>query len=284
MPGHEVFGILSHELRAPLQAMVMWLDVLKNASDGQVRSRAISALEGSLRTQTELVDDLLDASQIIPAKLASVPEKADVSGRLRSILEEILPEAERRGISLRTQLSSSPLLVPGHGSRLGQAFRNLIKNALRFTPDGGCIEVSARKAGPQVEIVISDNGNGITADNLQNLFSRQQRASSSQHKGLGLIIAKDVVDAHSGTIEVESEGPGTGTTFRIRLPRSSSDNGQRGIDEESRFEQESEFATTHRRTEEDRRSSAPELQAQALVEHQGRKKAFELARVNERLT
>jgi signal transduction histidine kinase len=219
----EFVSIVSHELRNPLNAMLGWTSMLqKGAKDPTLTTRALQAIHDNATRQAKLIDDLLDFSRMIGGRLVLEREDVDVRQLVRNVIESMIPAAAAKGLDMR--LSSVPAVrVMGDLRRLEQVFFNLLGNALKFTPQGGRIEVDVTVANGAVELRVTDTGVGIEPEFLPHVFGRFRQADSATSRtygglGLGLSIARELVEAHSGSITVESAGKGTGSTFIVSLP------------------------------------------------------------------
>jgi PAS domain S-box-containing protein len=220
----DFLATLSHELRSPLQAAIGWVTLLRsgNLSPAQ-RGKAVATLERSIRHQVQLVNDLLDVSRILTGKLHLETSLVDLGLVVEQVREEFQVEARNRGLELSLDASVECGMVLGDAQRLGQIFRNLISNALKFTPSSGRVSISCARDAGSVVVEVADTGQGIAADFLPHVFDRFSQADTSitrQHGGLGLGlgIVRHLVGLHGGTVEAESAGVGLGTAFRVRLP------------------------------------------------------------------
>ncbi|HET6880684.1 MAG TPA: ATP-binding protein [Pirellulales bacterium] len=219
----DFLATLSHELRTPLTAIFGWTQLLSMREvDRETLQQAISIIDRNVRAQTQLIDDLLDMSRIVSGKLLLDLRPVKLLDVLRLSLETVMPAVETKRLRLETDFGCSAELS-GDPARLQQVFWNLLVNAVKFTPPGGVIRVFTRDLGPQVEIGVSDSGQGIDPQFLTRLFDRFAQADSSikrQHGGLGLglSIVKNLVDLHGGTVHAQSEGEGRGATFLVHLP------------------------------------------------------------------
>src|SRR6185436_4022256 len=172
-----------------------------------------------------LIDDLLDFSRIIGGRMALDREEIDLRDLLRNVIESMVPATAAKRIEL--QFSAAPdAIVMGDVHRLEQVFFNLLGNAVKFTDEGGQIEVAVRCRDGQVDASVTDTGVGIEPDFLPHVFDRFRQADSTTTRvhggvGLGLSIARQLVEAHQGTITVESDGKNQGSTFIVRLPAAS---------------------------------------------------------------
>jgi signal transduction histidine kinase/ActR/RegA family two-component response regulator len=220
----EFLATLSHELRTPLQAALGWLHVLRMSVDDEAaRNRAVPVIERNLRQLGQLVDDLIDASRIVSGKVALKLEPQDVAALVRQTVETWQPAVAAKHQELRVDVQED-VWVRGDRARLAQVLTNLVANSVKFSPNGGRIDVRVRTVGDQVEMTVSDNGVGITAAALPNIFNKfwQVQAGSErryQGLGLGLAIVKSLVELQGGTVTAASSGLGQGATFIVMLPR-----------------------------------------------------------------
>ena len=219
----EFVSTVSHELRTPLNAILGWASMLRMGSvDAGVVPQAIEAIHRNASRQAKLVDDLLDFARIAGGRTALDLEPINAQAFLRGIVESVIPLAASNQIEI--QVSAIPeATLHGDVRRLEQVFVNLLGNSLKFTPAGGHINVSARTIGRNLEVRVADDGIGIAPEFLPHVFDRFRQGdgtSTRNHSGLGLglSIAKQLVEAHSGTIRVESAGSGQGTAFVVTLP------------------------------------------------------------------
>ncbi|HEV8319677.1 MAG TPA: PAS domain-containing sensor histidine kinase [Vicinamibacterales bacterium] len=221
----EFLATLSHELRTPANAVLGWLRMISaGAVEREDWPRAIAAIERNARAQAQLIDDLLDISRIGSGQMRLDPSTFDLGALLVSLVDGLRPLAESRRIQLEVSVEHDVPMVVGDPRRIQQVAINLLNNALKFTPAGGRVVLRAGRDSAVVEFAVSDTGIGITPEFLPQVFERFRRDSSRGGEpgglGLGLAIARHLVELHGGTISVESGGPGTGATFRVRLPTS----------------------------------------------------------------
>jgi signal transduction histidine kinase len=216
-------SIISHELRTPLNAMLGWTAMLRKGSlDPTTSTRALQSIHDNATRQARLVDELLDFSRLQSGRLTLDIEPCDLRRLLRGVVESLIPSAASRGIDL--DLAAVPTVqLRGDPRRLEQVFFNVLGNALKFTDNGGRVTIRATADDDTVEVRIADTGAGIDPSFLPFVFDRfrqGERASSRRYGGvgLGLSIARELVEAHGGRITAESEGPGHGATFVITLP------------------------------------------------------------------
>jgi len=219
----EFVSIVSHDLRTPLNAMLGWTALLqKGTLAPSITARALQSIHDNATRQAKLIDDLLDFSRITGGRMALDRDEIDLRDLLRNVIESMVPATAAKRIEL--QFSAAPdAVVLGDIRRLEQVFFNLIGNAVKFTDEGGRIDVVIRRENGSVEVRVCDSGIGIEPEFLPHVFDRFRQADSTTTRvhggvGLGLSIARQLVEAHQGTISVESEGTGRGSTFIVRLP------------------------------------------------------------------
>jgi|GEM_PF-5197654 len=215
-------AIVSHELRTPLTAILGWSALLQeNDVDPPLLAEGLTAIQRSASVQKQLIDDLLDVARIQSGKLRLSMRALDLTDTVRAVVDSMRPAAEAKSISIVTTLDRS-ICISGDPDRLQQIVWNLLTNAVKFTPRGGQIAAGVSCIGSHAVIEIRDSGEGIDASFLPHVFEPFRQSDSSRarvHKGLGLglSIVRHLVEAHGGTISVESPGKDQGTTFRIVL-------------------------------------------------------------------
>jgi PAS domain S-box-containing protein len=220
----EFLATLSHELRTPLTSILGWAKLLRAGGlESEFAQRGLEAVERNAVAQTRLIGDLLDVSRIITGKLIVEPRPVDLAHVVEAGVESVRPAADARGVRLDLSLEAGAGLVSGDTDRLQQVIWNLLSNAVKFTPRGGRVGVRLSRADGHAEVEVSDTGRGIPTEFLPYVFDRFRQADgriTREHGGLGLglSIARHLVELHGGTIEAESEGEGRGATFRFRLP------------------------------------------------------------------
>jgi PAS domain S-box-containing protein len=219
----EFLATLSHELRTPMTAVVGWARMMKMGLDEQETHEAIDAIEKSATVQMQLIEDILDMSRIMAGKMSMAPSPVDLRTITEAALSAVRPTAEVKGLEIVT--SYPPQLPPvlGDGNRLQQVVWNLLANAIKFTGRGGSILVRITLDGKNVAVMVRDTGAGIDPSFLPHVFERFRQQDSSTTRahggiGIGLAIARYLVEMHGGTIQAESDGPGHGATFRVELP------------------------------------------------------------------
>jgi signal transduction histidine kinase/DNA-binding response OmpR family regulator len=223
----EFLATLSHELRTPLSAILGWSHLVRTGKlDEPQMARAFETIERNARSQSQLIDDLLDVSRIITGKLQIELRPVNLSSVIEAAIDAVRPSAEAKGLQFETVLASQSCLVPGEANRLQQIFWNLFSNAVKFTPSGGRVRVAVEQADALAKVSVSDSGIGIKPDFLPYIFDRFRQADGSTTRvhgglGLGLAIVKHLVQLHQGTVDVESKGAGEGATFTVSLPLAS---------------------------------------------------------------
>lgn len=225
----EFLATVSHELRTPLTAILGWSRMLEAGSiNDPMAARAIETIRRNAQSQAQIIDDILDVSRVITGKLYLDLQPIDLTPVVEAAINVVRPTAEAKGIRIETEFSSQPTVISGDANRLQQIIWNLLSNAIKFTPSGGRVCLSVRDIDTQVEVRVTDTGQGISRAFLPFVFDRFRQADSTstrQHGGLGLglAIARHLVEIHGGTIMAESLGEGKGATFSFRLPSVGSD-------------------------------------------------------------
>lgn len=219
----EFLATASHELRTPLNAIVGWIHVLKSgAVTGETqRQHAVNAIARNAKIQTQLIEDLLDVSRMIQGHVSLTVAPIDVRTVVEAAVDAIRAGATAKEIVLSVEIPGTAAPIIGDEHRLQQVVWNLLANAVKYTPRGGRITVAVKPADERVVISVTDTGEGIDAVFLPYLFEPfRQGASSSMRAGmgLGLAIARRLVDLHGGRITAESPGIGKGTRFEVLLP------------------------------------------------------------------
>ncbi len=216
---------LSHELRTPLNSILGWIQILRTRKlDPPEIDRAIEVIERNAKGQSEMISDILFVSRIITGKLEIKREPIDIANVIDSAVEMIRPSADAKQLELTVETAGyEPVPVEGEAERLQQVFLNLLTNAVKFTPDGGRIDIRLRRAGSSVEIEISDTGQGINPQFVPYVFERFRQADSTYTRrigglGLGLAIVRHLVELHGGTVTAHSDGKDKGSRFSIHLP------------------------------------------------------------------
>ncbi len=220
----EFLATVSHELRTPLTAILGWSRMLEGETlGGEMTSRAIETIKRNAKAQAQIIDDILDVSRIITGNLYLDLHPIELESVLEGSVNVVRPTADAKGIQIEVGFGQEPIAVLGDTNRLQQVFWNLLSNAVKFTPAGGKVIVQLRKIDSHVQVEVVDTGPGISPEFLPYVFDRFRQADSTstrQHGGLGLglAIARHLIEIHGGTIEVRSGGAGTGATFTVKLP------------------------------------------------------------------
>jgi PAS domain S-box-containing protein len=219
----EFLATVSHELRSPLQGILGWLALLKRGQlAAEQTTRAIDAVERSVRLQAQLVHDIMDVSRIVAGRVELERAPVDLTALLGQTADEFMPAAVAKRIQLDLSIGDCAVVV-GDRERLHQVFSNLVANALKFTPAGGRVVLSCECDRDAAVVTVHDTGEGIAPEFLPRLFDRFTQADTSITRrhgglGLGLAIVRHLVDLHGGTVTADSLGRGKGATFRVHLP------------------------------------------------------------------
>jgi signal transduction histidine kinase/ActR/RegA family two-component response regulator len=219
----DFLSIVSHELRTPLSAVLGWAAMLRSHTlDATRAARAIEAIYSNATRQAALIDELLDVSRIVAGRAPLDLQEVDLAESVRGAAETIMPLADAKGLHVRVAPLSA-MQVVADPRRLEQVFVNLLGNAVKFTPEGGTVTVDVVKSERSVDVRVQDTGRGIDPDFLPHVFERFRQADSTVARsvgglGLGLFIARRLIDAHGGRIRVESDGENRGATFTVSLP------------------------------------------------------------------
>lgn len=252
----EFLAIVSHELRTPLNSILGWSQLLLNRKlDEVTTSRAIQTIERNARSQAQLIEDILDVSQIIRGKLRLTMHPVNIIALLETVMETVRPLADDRSIEIESEFDSTVEKVYGDSERIRQIIWNLLSNAIKFTDENGQVmikltratreQIASRgqthsidhrfyeldpcslpalsEASEYAQIQVTDTGIGISADFLPHVFDRFRQADSTTTRpygglGLGLAIVHHLVEQHGGAIWANSEGEGKGSTFTVNLP------------------------------------------------------------------
>lgn len=217
--------MLSHELRAPLNAIYGWTQILLNSSEFKREKfeEAIEVIDRNVRLQSALIEDLLDVSRIISNKMKLEPEVVSLVSSVQKAIKAISPGAENKSLTIKLKIDTDTDEVLGDKNRLRQIIDNIFTNAVKFTPEGGEINVALKRAGDKLKLSVEDDGIGISPDILPHIFDRfSQGDGGSKRKygglGLGLAIVKHLVSLHDGNISAHSDGDGKGASFTIEFP------------------------------------------------------------------
>jgi signal transduction histidine kinase/ActR/RegA family two-component response regulator len=220
----EFLATVSHELRTPLNAILGWSQLLRKKTVGPAELRkGLDTIERNSRAQAQIIEDLLDMSRIISGKIQLNVKNVNLRSVIEAAIESLLPTVQAKDIRLQTVFDVLPSSITGDPGRLQQVVWNLLSNAIKFTPKGGRVRVSLEKVNSQVELMVSDTGQGIKSEFLPYVFDRFRQADSSTTRkfgglGLGLSIVKQLVELHGGSVQATSPGEGQGATFTVMLP------------------------------------------------------------------
>ena len=223
----EFLATLSHELRTPLTAILGWSHLVRTGKlEEEQLLRAVETIERNARSQSQLIDDLLDVSRIITGKLQIEPSSVDLCNVVSAAVEAVRPSFEAKEIEMETDMAQEACVVAGDANRLQQIFWNLFSNAVKFTPQRGKIKVQLKRSKSTLRVSVADSGIGINPEFVPYIFDRFRQADGSTTRahgglGLGLSIVKHLVELHEGTVEVKSEGQDKGSTFTVSFPAGS---------------------------------------------------------------
>jgi signal transduction histidine kinase len=212
----ELMGMVAHDLRNPLAAIRMKAALLLRSSDSETARAQAESIENVTGRMESLIKSMLDVATIEAGRFSLSRTTVAVDDVLRESVEMFENLALSRQVGLQSAADEAQLAIDGDRERTVQVLSNLLGNALKFTPQGGSVSVSARRWGDMVLFAVADTGPGIARENIPHIFERYW-TRGKQGTGLGLFIAKGIVDAHGGSIWVESE-PGRGATFYFSLP------------------------------------------------------------------
>ena len=221
----EFLSTVSHELRTPLNSVLGWAHLLARGKlDHEQSVRAVLAIERAGWTQARLIDDLLDLSHIVAGTLELTIEPTLLVPLIESTVESLRPAADAKRIAVTLALDRGLGPLAADTARVKQVVRNLVSNAIKFTPPGGCIDVQLDASADEVRLAVQDTGIGLSADVAAHLFERFRQGDSSSTRehgglGLGLGIVRHIVELHGGSVRASSHGEHAGSTFEVRLPR-----------------------------------------------------------------
>lgn len=222
-------AVVSHELRSPLNSILGWTKILLSREvDEETRLNALETIERSAKSQSKLIDDLLDSARVTSGKLKLEMRPVNLYQIIQNIYNAKRPEAEAKNINLEFQADNKDAEVFGDTVRLQQVFLNILSNAVKFTPEGGQISIQLIQSNDNALVSIQDNGRGINIDEIETIFDQFSQAKNggggnNLGLGLGLSIAKILVQKHDGEITVQSAGTNKGSTFTVSLPLITSD-------------------------------------------------------------
>lgn len=221
----EFLATLSHELRTPLNAVLGWAQILrlKTKDSADDIKRGLEAIERNARLQTQLIDDMLDMSRVIAGKVRLETQLMHPRESIEAAIETIQPIANAKSVTIEKMLLPQSSPISADPGRLQQIIWNLLSNAVKFTPAGGTVRVVLTSTHDRAVIEVIDTGIGMTADLIEHVFERlpqDNAANGRSHSGLGLglVIVKQLVDLHGGSVQASSPGPQMGTTMAVSLP------------------------------------------------------------------
>ncbi|WP_138497614.1 PAS domain-containing protein [Nostoc sp. PA-18-2419] len=218
----EFVAMVSHDLRSPLNAILGWVRLLRTRKFDEISlTKALETIERNARSQEKLLEDLLNISRILQSKLQLELSQVNLGVIIGAAIETAYPLANAKNICLEFIADRSIPPISGDINRLLQILGNLLSNAVKFTSSGGRVEVRLFHTGSHIQITVSDTGIGISPEFLPYVFERYHQGHSTHKQGglgLGLAIARHLVELHGGSIEVASLGVGQGTTFTVKLP------------------------------------------------------------------
>lgn len=222
----EFLATVSHELRTPLNAIIGWAHMLsKGKLDQKSSGSALESIERNARAQAQLIEDILDVSRVITGKLLLNIGRVDVASIINAAIDSVQPAATSKEIQIEVSLDPSIRHISGDGNRLQQVVWNLLANAIKFTPNGGRVNVTLKRKAANVQISVCDTGKGIDPAFVPFIFDRfrQEDAGTTRRYGglgLGLSIVRHLTELHGGSVEAHSEGEGHGAAFTVTLPNS----------------------------------------------------------------
>lgn len=216
---------ISHELRTPLSAIVLWTSLIEDQKilDPSQLHEALEAIKRSAEEQRELIEHLVDASRLMSGKLRLERKDLAIAAIVHNGVEDARDAARAKGVELLENADPDPGPFQGDARRLQQVISHLVHNAVKFTPPSGRVTIGLRRTDGEIQIVVADTGSGIDRELLTRVFDsfvQAEQAGSRLERGLGLglTIARQIVELHGGSIAAHSEGAGRGATFIVRLP------------------------------------------------------------------
>lgn len=220
----EFLATVSHELRTPLNAILGWATLMTRAkADDATVARAVEAIERNAKAQAQLIEDLLDVSRMISGKLRLNVKPIELTSVIKAAVDAVHPAAEAKSLQLEMVFDAAANRILGDANRLQQVIWNLLSNAVKFTPGGGRVQIKLKRTDSHVRIIVSDTGAGIPSEFLSHVFEPFRQADGTITRGqaglgLGLAIARRLVEMHGGEISAASEGEGQGASFTVTIP------------------------------------------------------------------
>jgi signal transduction histidine kinase len=222
--GLELLGTLSHELRNPLNAILGWATILTRRGDlPEPVTQGLQAIERNSRLQARMIADVLDYAAVSAGQARLVIETIDPYPVVRAAMEGVAAAASDAGVAVEAAFEGESLRIAADASRLQQIIGNLLSNAIKFSSRGKAVRLAAQRRGDCFRLVVSDQGKGIDPEFLPRIFERLGRQDGTAPRthgglGLGMSLAKQLTELHSGTVRAESAGKGLGATFTLELP------------------------------------------------------------------
>jgi PAS domain S-box-containing protein len=222
----EFLATLSHELRTPLNAIVGWAHILRRTARDPALAHAVATIERNAIAQAKLIDELLDMSRIMAGKIRLTFTRLRLGKVVAAAADGLRPEADAKGVQLSIADAPDNDWLVGDAARIQQVVGNLLSNGVKFTPAGGRVDARTVVDGTELKLIVTDTGRGIPQEFLPAVFERFRQADGSITRrhgglGLGLSIAKHIVELHGGTISAQSAGADRGATFIVTLPLAS---------------------------------------------------------------
>jgi signal transduction histidine kinase len=220
----DFLAMVSHEIRTPLNAVLGWARILESKQLPPERAeRAIAAIGRNAAALAHMIDDLLDTSRILNKAIRLALRPVDLAALAQGALDAVHPLAAAKNVHLAFEAGAGSRTVSGDAERLEQVIWNLLANAIKFTPEGGRVDVFVVSGDEHLEVRVVDTGQGISPDLLPHVFDRFRQGDDATTRrntglGLGLGIARHLVELHGGTVQAASPGVGQGATFTVRLP------------------------------------------------------------------
>lgn len=216
----EMLAYFAHEVQQPLSAARAASELLRRSADDKQRERALVVLDRQLGQLARLFDDLLEASRLHMAGTSLHLDVIDLRALAQEVVESIRPQTLDKHLRLATSWPDCPVWLQGDSARLQQVLSNLLVNAVKYTGDGGRVSIALSHVRGQATLTVSDTGLGIRGELLQQIFDPFTRGVTGSEEGLGvgLAVARKLVELHGGTIGAFSEGPGSGSAFVVTLP------------------------------------------------------------------
>ena len=213
---------LSHELRTPMTSILGWVQFLRGGEYSHEELReALQMIESSAKLQKRLIDDMLDVSRIVLGKFNVDLHPIHLSEIVEAAVTNARPDATERGVRLTSEIEAADDVVAADATRLQQVIGNILSNAIKFTPPGKQVDLRLQRSDGKIRIAVRDEGEGIDPTFLPHVFERLRQGDGATKRtglGLGLAIARHIIELHQGNITAESAGIGKGATFTITLP------------------------------------------------------------------